>query len=132
VIGLPEDTPQAQRVLHAVNHPLCIGLTGYTRNLRELLMLFHNAELLVTNDGGPGHFASLTPIDVIAFFGPETGRLYGPISERATVLESGMACSPCLTAYNHRDSFCDGDNQCLKVITVAEVEKLVLHKLQLI
>ncbi len=132
VIGLPEDTPQAQRVLHAVNNPLCIGLTGYTRNLRELLLLFHNAELLVTNDGGPGHFASLTPIDVIAFFGPETGRLYGPISERATVLESGMACSPCLTAYNHRDSFCDGDNQCLKVITVAEVEKLVLHKLQLI
>lgn len=132
VIGLPEDTPQAQRVLDEVKNPLCIGLTGYTRNLRELLMLFHNAELLVTNDGGPGHFASLTPIDVIAFFGPETGRLYGPISERATVLESGMACSPCLTAYNHRDSFCDGDNQCLKVITVAEVEKLVLHKLQLI
>lgn len=131
VIGLPEDTPQAQRVLHAVNHPRCIGLTGYTRNLRELLLLFHNAELLVTNDGGPGHFASLTPIDVIAFFGPETGRLYGPISDRATVLESGMACSPCLTAYNHRDSFCDGDNQCLKVITVGEVEKLVLHKLQL-
>jgi ADP-heptose:LPS heptosyltransferase len=132
VIGLPEDTPQAQRVLHAVNNPQCIDLTGYTRNLRELLMLFYNAELLVTNDGGPGHFASLTPIDVIAFFGPETGRLYGPISERATVLESGMACSPCLTAYNHRDSFCDGDNQCLKVITVTEVEKLVLHKLQLI
>lgn len=131
VIGLPEDTPQAQRVLQAVNHPRCIGLTGYTRNLRELLLLFHNAELLVTNDGGPGHFASLTPIDVIAFFGPETGRLYGPISERATVLESGMACSPCLTAYNHRDSFCDGDNQCLKVITVAEVEQLALHKLQL-
>jgi ADP-heptose:LPS heptosyltransferase len=72
VIGLPEDTPQAQRVLQAVNHTRCIGLTGYTRNLRELLLLFHNAELLVTNDGGPGHFASLTPIDVIAFFGPET------------------------------------------------------------
>jgi ADP-heptose:LPS heptosyltransferase len=132
VIGLPEDTPQAQRVLSAVKHARCIDLTGYTRSLRELLLLFHNAELLVTNDGGPGHFASLTPIDVIAFFGPETGRLYGPISERATVLESGMACSPCLTAYNHRDSFCDGDNQCLQVITVDEVKKLVLHKLQLV
>ena len=130
VIGLPEDTPQAQRVLHAVNHPLCIGLTGYTRNLRELLMLFHNAELLVTNDGGPGHFASLTPIDVIAFFGPETGRLYGPISERATVLESGMACSPCLTAYNHRDSFCDGDNQCLKRIAPDPVLADALRYLQ--
>ncbi len=131
VIGLPEDTPQAQRVLHAVKQQLCIDLTGYTRNLRELLMLFHNAELLITNDGGPGHFASLTPIDCIAFFGPETSRLYGPISERATVLESGMACSPCLTAYNHRDSFCDGDNQCLRVITVDETLKLALHKLQL-
>ena len=132
VIGLPEDTPQAQRVLQAVQHALCIDLTGYTRNLRELLMLFHHAELLITNDGGPGHFASLTPIDVIAFFGPETGRLYGPLSERATVLESGMACSPCLTAYNHRDSFCDGDNQCLKVITVAHTTQLALTKLKLI
>jgi ADP-heptose:LPS heptosyltransferase len=132
VIGLPEDTPQAQRVLNAVSHDLCIDLTGYTRNLRELLMLFHQAELLITNDGGPGHFASLTPIDVIAFFGPETGRLYGPISERATVLESGMACSPCLTAYNHRDSFCDGDNQCLKVISVEHTTKLALNKLHLI
>ena len=131
VIGLPEDTPQAQRVLQAIKHPLCIDLTGYTRNLRELLLLFHQAELLVTNDGGPGHFASLTPIDCIAFFGPETGRLYGPLSERATVLESGMACSPCLTAYNHRDSFCDGDNQCLRVITVEQTLKLALSKLQL-
>jgi ADP-heptose:LPS heptosyltransferase len=132
VIGLPEDTPQAQRVLQAVKHAQCIDLTGYTRNLRELLMLFHQAELLITNDGGPGHFASLTPIDVIAFFGPETGRLYGPISERATVLESGMACSPCLTAYNHRDSYCDGDNQCLKVISVEQTTKLALSKLHLI
>jgi hypothetical protein len=32
------------------------------------------------------------------------------------VLESGIACSPCLSAYNHRLTFCDGDNQCLKRI----------------
>jgi hypothetical protein len=37
-----------------------------------------------------------------------------------------------LTAYNHRDSFCDGDNQCLQVITVDQVVKLALHKLHLI
>jgi ADP-heptose:LPS heptosyltransferase len=131
VIGLPEDTPQAQRVLAQVQHPQCVDLTGYTHSLGELLLLFHHAELLITNDGGPGHFASLTPIQTLAFFGPETARLYGPLGERATVLESGMACSPCLTAYNHRDSFCDGDNQCLKVITVAEVTQLALHKLAL-
>jgi hypothetical protein len=32
------------------------------------------------------------------------------------VLESGLACSPCLSAYNHRLTFCDGDNQCLQRI----------------
>jgi ADP-heptose:LPS heptosyltransferase len=129
LIGLPEDTPQAQRVLEALQHPACRDLTGYTRNLHELLMLFHQADLLITNDGGPGHFASLTPIQTLVFFGPETSRLYGPISERATVLESGMACSPCLSAYNHRDSFCDGDNRCLQVIEPAQVLSLALQRL---
>jgi ADP-heptose:LPS heptosyltransferase len=95
---------------------LCVDLTGYTRSIRELLMLFHGADLLITNDGGPGHFASLTPIRTMVFFGPETGRLYGPLGPRAQVLESGLACSPCLSAYNHRETFCDGDNQCLKRI----------------
>jgi ADP-heptose:LPS heptosyltransferase len=132
LIGLPEDTPQAQRVLAAAQSHACLDLTGYTRNLRELLYLFHSADLLITNDGGPGHFASLTPISSIVFFGPETARLYGPLSERATVLESGMACSPCLTAYNHRDSFCDGDNQCLKVIGTSTVLNLALSKLNLL
>jgi ADP-heptose:LPS heptosyltransferase len=94
----------------------CIDLTGYTRSIRELLMLFHAANLLITNDGGPGHFATLTPIQTMVFFGPETGRLYGPLGTRNAILESGIACSPCLSAYNHRLTFCDGDNQCLKRI----------------
>jgi len=63
------------------------------------------------------------------FFGPETSRLYGPISPRATVLESGMACSPCLSACNHRDSFCDGDNRCLQVIGPAQVLSMALQRL---
>ena len=79
-------------------------------------MLFYAADVLITNDGGPGHFATLTPIHTMVFFGPETGKLYGPLGQRNVVLESGIACSPCLSAYNHRLTFCDGDNQCLKRI----------------
>ena len=129
LIGLPEDKPQALRVLARCEHEACIDLTGYTKRLRELLLLFHCAQLLITNDGGPGHFASLTPIDCIAFFGPETSKLYGPIHPRFTVLEGQTACSPCLTAYNHRDSFCDGDNQCLKMIDVDQVLRVTQTKL---
>lgn len=35
----------------------------------------------------------------MVFFGPETGRLYGPLGQNNLVLESGIACSPCLSAY---------------------------------
>lgn len=116
LIGLREDAGLAKRLRAEIASDLCVDLTGYTRSIRELLMLFHAAKLLITNDGGPGHFASLTPIQTMVFFGPETGRLYGPLGSRAQVLESGLACSPCLSAYNHRLTFCDGDNQCLKRI----------------
>ena len=113
-----------------VASPACLDLTGYTRSIRELLMLFHASALLITNDGGPGHFATLTPIPTIVFFGPETGRLYGPLGPRNTVLELGLACSPCLSAYNHRLSFCDGDNQCLKRIAPDPVLAQALHLLR--
>jgi ADP-heptose:LPS heptosyltransferase len=119
-IGLKDDMALAQEIKAKVGSDQCIALTGYTRSLRELLMLFHASDLLLTNDGGPGHFASLTPIRVLMFFGPETGKLYGPLpgafGTQAKVYESGIACSPCLSAYNHRLTFCDGDNQCLKRI----------------
>lgn len=120
LIGLQDDAALAAELRQRVGHERCISLTGYTRSLRELLMLFHASHLLLANDGGPGHFASLTPIRTLMFFGPETGRLYGPLpgpfGPQATVYESGIACSPCLSAYNHRLTFCDGDNQCLKRI----------------
>lgn len=116
LIGLKDDAQLAKDLIAKVRNDACIDLTGYTRSIRELLMLMHAADLLITNDGGPGHFATLTPIQTMVFFGPETGKLYGPLGSRNTVLESGIACSPCLSAYNHRLTFCDGDNQCLKRI----------------
>jgi ADP-heptose:LPS heptosyltransferase len=116
LIGLKDDAQLAKDLMAQIKSDACIDLTGYTRSIRELLMLFHASRLLITNDGGPGHFATLTPIQSMVFFGPETGKLYGPLGTRNTVLESGIACSPCLSAYNHRLTFCDGDNQCLKRI----------------
>ena len=85
------------------------------------MRLFHLARLLITNDGGPGHFASITPIRSIILYGPETPALYGPLSARAEVLFAGLPCSPCLTAYNHRNSPCDGNNACLKQIQPRDV-----------
>jgi ADP-heptose:LPS heptosyltransferase len=130
LIGLKDDAQLAKDLLAQIKSEACLDLTGYTRSIRELLMLFHASELLITNDGGPGHFATLTPIQTMVFFGPETGKLYGPLGSRNAVLESGIACSPCLSAYNHRLTFCDGDNQCLKRIAPDPVLDQALNFLQ--
>ena len=121
VIGLKGDKAFGQAVLNHTRHPMCIDLTGYTRSVRHLLALFHRAALLITNDGGPGQFAAMTPIPTIILFGPETPRLYQSWAKNAYFFHQPLACSPCLTAYNHRMSPCDGDNQCLKQITPDQV-----------
>jgi len=121
IIGLGEDRPLAAAIRDSSGPERTIDLTGYTRTVRELMLVFHLAELLVTNDGGPGHFAAMTPIRAIVLYGPETPLLYGSLDPRSASLFSHLSCSPCLTAYNHRNSPCDGDNQCLKVIRPEEV-----------
>lgn len=121
VIGLQQDKPQAQAMLAHCQHPACVDLTGYTHSVRHLLAIFNHAALLITNDGGPGQFAALTPIPSLVFFGPETPLLYGSLAKNSHSFFLSLPCSPCLTAYNHRASPCDGDNQCLKQITPEQV-----------
>lgn len=121
IIGLPQDKAFGRAVVEHCPDPRCIDLTGYTKSVRHLLALFHRAALVVTNDGGPGQFAALTPVPAIILFGPETPLLYGPLAKNVFSFHRALSCSPCLTAYNHRTSPCDGDNQCLKQIAPEEV-----------
>ncbi len=129
VIGLSEDRPLAAAIRESSAPERTLDFIGYTRTVRELMLLFHLAELLVTNDGGPGHFAAMTPIRAIVLYGPETPVLYGSLDPDSFSFFSNLSCSPCLTAYNHRNSPCDGDNQCLKVIRPEEVLERALAML---
>ncbi len=121
LIGLPDAKPLAQEIVAHCAHPLCIDLTGYTKSVRHLLAIFNHAALLITNDGGPGQFSALTRLPTLVFFGPETPALYSPLAPNIHCLYTALSCSPCLTAYNHRLSPCDGNNQCLKQITPEQV-----------
>ena len=88
--------------------------------LRQLLVLYTLAKVLVTNDRGPAHFATLTPIRVVALFGPETPALFAARTPRNEVLWAGIVCSPCVNAYNNRQSPCR-NNVCMQAITVEQV-----------
>ena len=121
IIGLADDKDVANTILSKNRNPSCVDLTGYTKTIRELMTIFHFSSLLITNDGGPGHFAAMTPIPTIIFYGPETPTLYGTMNENAVNYYMDFSCSPCVTAYNHRKSPCDGNNLCLKAIRPDDV-----------
>ncbi len=119
VTGAADERPDASHILDHVASPRAIDLTGFT-TLAELPLLYLLADLMVTNDSGPAHFAAATRLKTIVLFGPETPALYGALNPNAEFVFKGLSCSPCVSAANHRRSPCT-DNQCMQQITVAEV-----------
>ncbi len=117
--GSPEEASRIEAIAGAVGSPRSVCLAGRT-TLRQLLVLFGLAEVLVTNDSGPAHFAALTSIDVVALFGPETPLLFSAQGPRSHSIWAGIACSPCVNAFNNRQTACR-DNVCMKSITVDQV-----------
>ena len=121
VTGVSNNTEPAKRIAASCNSSYCVDMTGFTRSVHELLILFTLSKLLITNDGGPGHFSCLTSLPSIILFGPETPILYGSLNPNAANMHADISCSPCLTAYNHRNSPCNGNNLCLQAIKPEQV-----------
>ncbi len=117
--GAPSEQPVCESIAASLNSARAVCLAGHT-TLEELIAVYWIADVLVTNDSGPGHFASLTDIKTVVMFGPETPLLFGPLGETASVIWKRLACSPCVSAFNHRNTPCE-DNVCMKMITVDEV-----------
>jgi ADP-heptose:LPS heptosyltransferase len=100
-------------------NPRVTDLTGQT-SFDELLALMTMGRLLLCNDSGPAHFASLAALRSVVLFGPETPALYAPLGGRAECLYANFACSPCVSAYNDKSSSCPR-SLCLEHIGTDEV-----------
>jgi ADP-heptose:LPS heptosyltransferase len=125
--GAPAEAGPAERLVAEIGSDRCFCLAGRT-SLRDLLVVFHHADVLVTNDSGPAHFASLTPIRVVTLFGPEHPAVFGSRSPRSHIIWRGLACSPCVSALNNRDTECT-NNLCMTGIRVEEVHAVVTRLL---
>jgi len=122
IVGVESKVLGNGEVMHQeISNSRFINLIGKT-SVKELICLYNISTLLISHDSGAVNLASLTEINIVVLFGPETPSLYAPLTSKKIVLYSNLACSPCITAYNHRHSQCR-DNQCLKRITVEEVYK---------
>lgn len=123
ITGTKADEEITSQVFKAINKKRCIDLTGKT-SFEELVDLYNVSDILITNDGGPAHFASMTKVKSFVFFGPETPKIYSPLGCNVQVLYSNFPCSPCLSAYNHRRTACN-NNKCLQAISVSDVFDII-------
>jgi ADP-heptose:LPS heptosyltransferase len=118
VTGAADDRNSAADLVARVGSNRCASFAGET-DISDLPSLYALSTLMVTNDSGPAHIAAATNLPTIVLFGPETPKLYAPLGA-ARVLYAGLACSPCATAYNHRNTVCT-DNVCMQSISVDAV-----------
>jgi ADP-heptose:LPS heptosyltransferase len=128
ITGVASEKPDAQYICARLGSSRVLDLTGRT-TMKELLHLFDLAHVLVTNDSGPAHFAALTRIHVVVFFGPEIPERYRPLATSSDVVHTGYSCSPCIGPHNQRLSPCN-DNLCMKSISIEEVSVLVRSRLE--
>jgi ADP-heptose:LPS heptosyltransferase len=127
VTGLADEKPDARFICERLGSPRILDLTGRT-TMTELLHLFSLAQVLITNDSGPAHFACLTGVHVVVFFGPEIPDRYRPLASSVDVIYSNYSCSPCVSPFNQRLTPCN-DNLCLKSIDIEAVCDRVRYRL---
>jgi ADP-heptose:LPS heptosyltransferase len=113
ITGAPGERDEAEGLRGQVGDRRCINFCGRVV-LDELPALYDVSALMLSNDSGPGHFSAVTGLRTFVIFGPETPRLYGSLGN-STPIYAGLACSPCVSASNHRKTPCR-DNVCLQLI----------------
>ncbi len=118
ITGAPGEKEEAEAMCRTVDNDRCVNFAGAVA-LQELPALYSLATLMVSNDSGPGHFSAVTSLPTFILFGPETPTLYGSLGNSIPIY-AGLACSPCVSAANHRKTPCT-DNRCLQAISVDQV-----------
>jgi ADP-heptose:LPS heptosyltransferase len=129
VTGAPSERAEAEQLVAQCGSNRCIAFAGHS-TLTDLRALYDLAAVMISNDSGPAHFAAASGLPTIVLFGPETPDLYRPLGS-AIPIYAGLACSPCVSASNHRKSACT-DNVCMQAISVDRVFKAVTDVLSIL
>jgi ADP-heptose:LPS heptosyltransferase len=102
--GAPKELEYVKNVVDRIGSERCVNSAGLFE-FTDLVPLYEVSTVMLTNDSGPAHFASVTPLKVFVLFGPETPALYGSLGN-AENFYLGLPCSPCVSAANHRKTTC--------------------------
>ena len=95
ILGGPGEEKIAQDLQDTISGDV-INLSGKI-SLNELVNIISRMDLLITNDSGPMHIAAAVKTPVVAIFGPEDPKLFGPYTspDLYRVVQSNVDCRPC-------------------------------------
>ncbi|MGH8164677.1 MAG: lipopolysaccharide heptosyltransferase II, partial [Rhodanobacteraceae bacterium] len=113
LFGIKKDEEVGAQIATALGET-CSNLIGKT-TLEQLIDELRQCELLLTNDTGTMHLATLLDVPVVAIFGSTEPRLTGPLGDKSTVVRHQVECSPCFLRE------CPLDFRCMKAVGAEEV-----------
>jgi lipopolysaccharide heptosyltransferase II len=113
LFGTPKDEEVGAQIVAAMRSD-CLNLIGKT-TLEQLIEELRKCRLLVTNDTGTMHLATLLGVPVLAVFGSTEPSLTGPLGKGNRVVRHHVECSPCFLRE------CPLDFRCMKAVSAEEV-----------
>jgi heptosyltransferase-2 len=123
IFGGPSETGLAEEIEREVSKLSCspalreqfLMMAGKT-DIRELISLISECDMLVTNDSGPMHIGYAVRTPVIAIFGSTSPEHTGPVGKKDIVIKKALECAPCFRRECSRH-----DLKCMEMISSSEV-----------
>ena len=110
-------------IIEAALEPNCVNRIGKT-SMDDLIAELNECVLLLSNDTGTMHLATLLGVPVLAVFGSTDPQLTGPLGRTGEVIRHQVECSPCFLRA------CPIDLRCMKAVTVHEVVNSIFSLLR--
>jgi heptosyltransferase-2 len=111
----PTEKELAAAIVRQARHPAIHGLGDYPRSLGLTKACVRRADLLITTDSGPRHFAAAFNRPVVTLFGPTHIAWTETYYPHAVHMQKKVDCGPCQLRT------CPLDHRCMKLLTPLEV-----------
>jgi heptosyltransferase II len=111
----PRERHLARRIVELSRRPGVHSLADYPLSLGLTKACIRRADLLITTDSGPRHFATALGRPVVTLFGPTHIAWTETYYNSAIHLQKKVECGPCQLRT------CPLDHRCMKLLTPADV-----------
>jgi heptosyltransferase-2 len=122
LVGGKDNTPLINHIASNLDGRI---IEAVGKDLLHLAALVKRCHLFITNDTGPMHIAAAVGTPVVAIFGSTNPVTTSPLGNGHRIVRKRVSCSPCLKRE------CPEDNRCMELISVDEVERVVIDQLKI-